>query len=564
MTTSPAVSPPESLRSPLAKVLCIGLDAANPELLRGWAADGSLPTLRRLMDGGLTGDIAGIQGFFVGSTWPTLYAGVSPARHGFHYLVQLEPGTYGFHRPSDHGISWSPPFWKHLSEAGRRVAILDVPLTCLDPSLNGIQIVEWGGHDSVYGFQTSPGNLADTIRSTFGAHPLGPSCDGIRRTAEDYEMFLTRLVRGVRAKGALTRHLLRQGGWDLFMQVFTESHCVGHQCWHLHDQSHPAHDPSVAKVTGNPLLRVYQAIDTAIGEILQDAGDAVVMVFSAHSMAPAFGAHFLLEEILVRLGVATPVRGAGTPIEGGSAEGPGGSRPPGDLPGTDPSLPLALGRWSWRRLPQCVRDLLTPLRNRVRGDKPIPNGMPVLGVDVSSSCCFVVPNGLAVGGIRLNLKDREPEGVLESEAAHDFCEGLIADLLEIQDARTGRPLIRRVVRSVDLYQGEHLERLPDLLVEWDDSVPTGSTNVGGGGGATVTVRSEKIGSLEGKNDYGRSGEHRPRGMLIMAGPGLTRGHLEGDVSILDVAPTLCSLLGVEWTDGDGTVIRELASRSKGS
>ena len=52
------------------------------------------------------------------------------------------------------------PFWSHLSRAGRRVAILDVPLTRIDPSINGLQVVEWGGHDSVYGFQTWPPGVA--------------------------------------------------------------------------------------------------------------------------------------------------------------------------------------------------------------------------------------------------------------------------------------------------------------------------------------------------------------------------------------------------------------------
>ena len=523
-----------------AKVVCIGLDAASPQLLRTWAADGSLPALGDLMDRGLTGDLLGVEGFFVGSTWPSLYTGVSPARHGFHYLVQLEPGSYRFHRPADHGLSWYAPFWRHLSEAGRRVAILDVPLTSLESSLNGVQVVEWGGHDSVYGFQAHPKEMADTLRARFGTHPLGPSCDGVRRTPEDYEAFLGKLVRGVQAKAALTRHLLGQGGWDLFMQVFTESHCVGHQCWHLHDETHPAHDPSVAERTGDPLLRVYQTIDRAIGDILQDAGDAMVLVFSSHGMAYSYGAHFLLKEILFRLGVAVPAGG----VAGGSGE-----------PGT--SLPLSALRWGWRRLPPGVRDLLVPFRNRVRGEGPTRNGIPDLGVDCSTSHCFAVPNGLAVGGIRLNLLGREPQGILEPAAAHAFCEALMADLLEIRDARTGGPLIRRVVRAADLYRGEHLDQLPDLLVEWDDTFPIGSTSLGVGGGASVRAFSEKTGTLEGENDYGRSGEHRAQGMLMAVGPGVPRGCLARDVSILDLAPTLCRVLEVELKDCDGAAIREL-------
>jgi len=521
-----------------AKVLCIGIDAASPTLLRQWAADGSLPTLHSLLGRGLTGGTRGVEGFYVGSTWPSLYAGVSPARHGFHYLVQLEPGTYDFHRPADEGISRSDPFWSHLSREGGRVAVLDVPLTRLDPSLNGIQIVEWGGHDAVYGFQASPAPLAETIRSRFGSHPLGPSCDGVRRTSEDYQDFIDTLVEGVRTKADLTRHFLRQGGWDFFMQVFTESHCVGHQCWHLHDPHHPAHDPSIRALTGDPLLRVYQAIDTAIGEILQDAGDALVVVLSAHGMSHAFGAHFLLREILFRLGVATP------PPEQAAPEGP--------LPAT-----LAALRWAWRRLPSGLRDGLAPLRDRVRKDGSDGGGLPTLGVDLATSSCFPIPNGLAVGGIRLNLQGREPQGVLEPEAVDAFCTGLISDLLDLQDERTGRPMIRRVHRTAELYRGEQLDRLPDLLVEWDEQMPTGSTQLGGGAGASVRASSPKIGTVQGENDYGRSGEHREEGMFVAVGPGVRPGRLDRAVSILDFAPTLTKALGLDLPDCDGVPIPEI-------
>ena len=292
--------------TPPSKVLVLAIDAANPGLLRHWAADGTLPHLRSLMSRGLTGQTRSVDGFFIGSTWPSFYTGMTPARHGLHYLVQLQPGTYDFYRTADRGLVRSDPFWSHLSRAGRRVGVLDVPLTRLDPAVNGMQVVEWGSHDAVFGFRTWPPQVAETITSRFGAHPLGPSCDAVGRSAEQYREFVESLVRGVQAKASLTREFLHRGGWDFFIQVFTESHCVGHQCWHLHDDRHPAHDPALAATMGDPIRRVYAAIDTAIGEVLQVAGDAIVVVMTAHGMSHWHGAQFLLQDILFRLGVAQP------------------------------------------------------------------------------------------------------------------------------------------------------------------------------------------------------------------------------------------------------------------
>jgi predicted AlkP superfamily phosphohydrolase/phosphomutase len=183
--------------------------------------------------------------------------------------------------------------------------------------------------------------------------------------------------------------------------------------------------------------------------------------------------------------------------------------------------------------------------------------LPTLGVDPASSYCFPVNNGFAVGGIRLNLAGREPAGILAAGAAEDFCRQLTEDLLSIVDARTKRPLVRRVLRTADIFRGERLEGLPDLLVEWSDDVPTGTTNAGKGKNALVGARGKKIGRLEGMNHYGRTGEHRPRGLFIATGPGISPGVVNRDVSLFDFAPTFGKLLDVELSAGDGGPIDEL-------
>jgi predicted AlkP superfamily phosphohydrolase/phosphomutase len=181
-----------------------------------------------------------------------------------------------------------------------------------------------------------------------------------------------------------------------------------------------------------------------------------------------------------------------------------------------------------------------------------------MGIDPHSSRCFPQNNGLAVGGLRLNLIGREPRGVLVPGAEADaFARDLTADLSGILDGRTGRPLVRRVVRTADLYSGDHLDRLPDLLVEWSDEVPTGSTIVANGVGARVAATSSKIGALEGVNTYCRTGEHRPSGLFIAAGPTVPSSPLSREVSILDFAPTFARVLGVAGGDYDGRAIDEL-------
>lgn len=531
------------------KVLFLELDAGDKVLIRQWVEEGRLPTFKRLLQDGLVGDTVSVRGLYVGSTWPSLYTAVNPARHGIYSLLQLRTGSYEHQRCPTGDFVRREPFWNCLSRAGRKVAILDVPLSGISDGLNGIQTVEWVSHDSNYGFRTWPPALKAEIEQSFGLHPLVGSCNAIGRTGADFKRFRDTLVSGVARKGELTRHYLGQGGWDFFMQVFTESHCVGHQCWHLHDTGHPGHDRDLVAAAGDPVREVYAAIDRAIGEIIAAAGqDALIVVLAGHRMAHKFGATFLLPDILTRLGVAV-------------ARAP--RQQPGPSAGSLGRLDAAL-TWCWQHIPESIQRRLGGIRAGLRGwiDSSGPSGpaLPKLlsSLDPARSRCFIVDNGFAVAGIRLNLVGREPQGLIRRGADADaFCAHLTEDLMALIDADTGRPVVRNVVRTADLFEGDHLDDLPDLLVEWDDTKPLGSANAGNSGGSHVRITSPKTGVIEGTNVYCRTGDHRPEGMFMALGPDIRPGKLDRTVSIMDFAPTISEVLGVELPNVDGRPIAEI-------
>lgn len=523
-----------------ARVVAIGLDAMSPVLLERWMNDGSLPNLQSLFRRSLTGTVHGLEGFYVGSTWASMYTGRSPANHGMHYELQLVPGTYDLARAEDADFVQGENLWAALSRQGRRIAVLDVPLCRPTANINGVEVIDWGGHDIFFGFQSSPPELAEEIVARHGRHPQTRSCDMRYEGVDDYRQFLERMEAGIPTKVAWTRELLERGGWDLLVQVFTEPHCAGHQTWHLHDPAHPAHDAAIVAEIGDPMLRAYKALDAAVGDLVAAAGDARVLVWSGHGMSYWRGAQFLLSDILVKLGVT--------------------HLPPAPADGGGKSGLRRMARAVWRHLPGFAQAPVRKMRARKLAERKrigAPRTTPKLKIDCEKSLCFPVNNGMSVGGIRLNLSGREPNGRLRPGAETDaFIAELTADLLAVIDERTGRPAIQRVVRSGDLYEGEHLHRLPDLLVEWADDVPTGSTIVGDGAGATVRLSSPKIGSVEGANIFGRTGGHRNKGWFMLAGPGIEAGRLDEGVSLMDLAPTIAAMVGAEMPEADGRVVPE--------
>src|SRR5437660_427037 len=337
---------PREVRAMSTRVLLLEVDAADRDLILGWASQGVLPNFQRLLRNGLSGHSMAVPGFYVGAVWPSFYTGVTPARHGIHSLVQLKPGTYEIFRCLTGDHIKREPFWNYLSRAGKKVAILDVPLSGVSKDLNGIQMVEWGSHDANYGFRAWPRSLEREVKARFGVHPLATSCDVGHRSPAEFVDFTRRLVDGVRKKAVLTRHYLRRGEWDFFAQVFTESHCVGHQCWHLHDQRCPGWDAVSVAATGDPIRDVFVAIDDAIADILSDVGsETLVVLVASHGMSHRHGAQFLLRDILVQLGAAAPARPRG-----------------GDLG------PLARAlRCGWARTPEVARQPIRLVRDRIRG-----------------------------------------------------------------------------------------------------------------------------------------------------------------------------------------------------
>lgn len=514
-----------------AGLLVIGFDATSSELVSRLVAEGKLPTVARLRHQGLTGTVESVDGFYVGSTWPSFSTGLNPAGHGFYRLVQLRTGTYGFFHPLEgqDGLGGTP-FWRLASDAGRRVALLDVPLAQPEPDINGVFVSAWGAHNTVFGLQTSPPEMAAHITDSVGPYPAPPNCDLHGLDSQGFEEFIDRLEMAIDKKATLTGDVLGREDWDLMMAVFTESHCVGHQCWHIHDPSHPNHDPDLRAKLGDPLETIYRSLDSALARILEQAGDTRVLLFAAHGMSTFRGADFLISEILVRLGAADRPREVRPPTWTGRAR-----------------LTLSRARMA---LPEPVRGMIRRVRY---GDSP-PVRMPRLRFDLKTSKCFPVANARSISGIRLNLLGREPTGVLEpGEEADAFCDSLTSDLMEIIDHRSGEQLVAGVRRTAAMYQGQRLDALPDLLVEWNPAVPTGTTAYGGAG-ATISAASDKIGTVQGTNEYVRTGDHSRNGWFALAGPGIRPGQVDAPVSVMDFHPTLCRLLGLDEPETDGMAI----------
>jgi len=488
-----------------AQVVCLGLDAADKDLILEWAAAGALPTLSRLLTTSAHGVMTTPPGHCAGSVWPTFTTSVNPARHGRYFLKQLRRGSYDydFFKPQD---LKSPPFWQLLDDQGVRIALVDVPKAPLAQHFSGTQVLDWGTHDPESDtVRCYPATRGAEITARYGKDPVG-RCDHASRDASGMRRLSEQLCNRALTRGRLIRDTIASGDNDLVIGVFSESHCAGHQFWHLHDAQHPDHDAAIAQETGNPLQQVYIAIDRAIGEILDSLDpETQVVVFTSHGIGPHFDATYLLREVLERLQAS----------------------------GTDGKLATVnLLRKAWGLLPR-------GFRRRIRREAPqIINRTEA--VALKDLDFFRVPTNDNCGGIRINLKGREPDGQVEPGAHYErVIEQLISDLHELKNAETGEAVVKQVLRSDQLFEGPYLNDLPDLNVVWNTCSPIRA------------VSSPRTGTVSDSYYGRRTGDHREFGYLWIQGPDARPGPLGRQPAIMDVGPTLAALLECELPNVEG-------------
>ena len=496
---------------PSHPLLFIGLDAAEPSLLHRWSACGALPTLAQLSSEGVQGAILNSPGIYTGSVWPSFHTGTNPGRHGRYFYRQLKVGTYNVTVFDDRSLS-EPVFWKRLDDQQLKVAIVDLPKAPLVEMDNGIQLRDWGLHDSAPVPSSFPATLSNDVLDRFGQEPVGP-CDVSMNTKAGAQGLCDSLLQRIEQKTEMVTSLLSQDDWDLFATAFGDSHCAGHQFWAIHDSSHPNHDANLLDTLGeDPLLKVYVALDKAIGRIIAAAGNRVnVVVLASHGMGAHYDGTFMLDDVLRRLD---------------------GSKIP------DSTKSLRMMQRLWHKMPGELRTQLMPLSDRFYD--------ALAGRGRSKRRCFVVPTNDNCAGIRINVKGREPNGIVQAGAEFDaYCDSLESDLCEIVNAETGAPMVNEVLRTAEHFPGKQQENLPDLLVRWNRSSPVRK------------IQSEKIGTIARNYSGIRSGDHRNSGWFYALGPDLATNVEVAGVEMIDFAPTIAALLGVELTGVDGAPIESL-------
>jgi predicted AlkP superfamily phosphohydrolase/phosphomutase len=478
---------------PIPKLIVVGLDAATFDVIDPLVEAGDLPNLAGLLEAGARGTLRSTTHPLTPLAWTTMVSGVNAGKHGIWDFSERDPSGYGL-RLVNGSHSRAPALWTRLSNAGRRVGIVNVPFSWPAPDVNGFALAGIDAAAREDGM-TSPRDLVHELQDRFGRLLLDHSFPLDSNGRLDLEL----VRRACEQKVAIVDWLTERYDPELLFVVFMAADHVHHLAWP--DWEERGRESSVAEA--------YRILDASLGELLKRAGDETnVLVVSDHGGGSLRG--------VVNLNAWLADQGYLAYSENGSTNGGGAHR----LFELRRKLPK-----EWR---YSVKQRLPWLRERAyRLQAPSV-------VDWGRTRAFAY--GI-FGNIVLNVAGRERAGIVQpGEEYERLRDELRERLLDLR--WNGESIVAAVHRREELYAGPELEKVPDLVVEFRDYAWLGKGNL-----TERTPALEDAIAIRAHPDQRYAGGHRQDGIFVLSGPDARAGAELAGAGIADVAPTVMYLLG---------------------
>lgn len=522
-----------------ARALVIGLDGADVDVINALGPE-RLPELHRLMARGAWARLESVKPCATLPNWTTFLTGVDPGRHGVFdfttrrgYRVSFTAGT----------VREAPTIAARLDAMGLSCAVVGFPATWPPERLaHGVFVSGW---DSPVAFEADrsfvwPEAMHDELERRFGPLRFGEADEFDAGSPGWHARLPQLLVDGIRAKTELASWLLDRRAWDLFAFYFGESDTAAHHLWALWDEASPRHPARASAEERSGLARVYEALDAAVGALVDRAGpECEVTIVSDHGSGGAGDKVLYLNRALAEAGLL--------------ALREGGVLLPLATRAKDAALTMLGPRTRQLLFSAAGRALPGLVESRARFS----------AIDFARTRAFSEELNY-FPSVCFNVRGREPEGLVDPRDVPAVRREVERAVRAIRDPWTGEPVVAEVWPREELYDGPYAERAPDLVLELRLDRGYSYNLMPSGGAPPGTGAWRRLAPEEHLGRKGRSlpGSHRPYGLFVAAGPSVAPvGELRARMP--DATATLLARLGVAPTaEMSGRVLREALRRPR--
>jgi predicted AlkP superfamily phosphohydrolase/phosphomutase len=482
-------------REKKTRLLIIGLDGPSLEHILEFIQEGKLPQFKHLIENGVFGEMSCSPPINSIAGWTTLITGTNIGRHGiYNYGTFVKKDKFVMSDARLRGIS---PFWKILSDSGKKVIVLNFPGTYPVDLKDGIQIAGAPFVPLHCDSYTQPKYLTKELSS------YGYTSAFLTRSGDDYFKKLDEVY-------FLAQCFIRRTNWDCFAVCFVEP-----------DKFHSEFGNS-----RNEMEKFYLRLDNVVKSLTEDADeDTRIIICSDHGVTHCTNLacieRWLYKKKLLYLKSSWDVLKENYKQQWLRE----------DLLGNLSYLMyktlkffqfILSGLHISFMFPAQFRDWIEAREREIDFD-PIDWDRTLAyrtRIDGSSSNS---------GGIRLNLTSENENNLKNYESLR---EKIINSLRKMTDPGTGQFIVKGIYKREEIYNGRLVNRLPDIIFILNDNYKLQRFNP-----SEDSIRNPNFIVRYDRPKH----SHSTKGIFVLHGKDIKK-NFKIKLSNLDIAPTLLHIM----------------------
>lgn len=501
------------------KVVVIGLDGATWSVINQGIKAGKLPTFRKLKEEGVWGELESTIPPTSCPAWPCLYTGKKPEKLGLYFFTR--PRRDSLQTEIAH-LNWRKwyPIWEILRKDGKSSCIVNV-FSDKIPNNDPESVFILGPWMRMFRKGAHPPQIEDWLRKlnySFYDPNFSP------RRKDDY---IREIFEQVKREFYVVKKLLQKDKWDFYMYTLWATDALQHFFWKYADKTHPLFVPSKYE---NVILNCYQLIDRFLSEILLmvEENGASLFILSDHGHGPLYKGvdlnAWLEKEGFLKLKCGKKRKVTQTRIRKILFK-----------------LRLEQILFTLKKF-RCISNIIDDIANKI----PVAErSIGDINFEETKAYC------ITYGGIHINIKGREPHGIVTPEEYEKIRKEIMQRLYELRDPETEVQVVEKAFRKEEIYSNINFDSrsFPDIIIKFKDESKYITTE-------SMAIRETVF------YPSNWSGAHTSRGIFLAYGPGIKKGCNIKGAKIYDITPTILFMLGVPVPrDIDGRVLAEIFAPS---
>ncbi|MBN2602551.1 MAG: alkaline phosphatase family protein [Candidatus Thermoplasmatota archaeon] len=501
----------------MRKVIVIGIDGADPNLLQKWIGQGRLPTFKKLQEKGSWGKMKSTIPPFSAPAWTSIVTGCSPGKHsiyGFERTGTLEPKLINSRYRK------VPAIWNLISSIGKKCIIVNVPGTYPPEEIDGVMITGLLTPSRDVTF-TYPKNIKERlVESDLGSYELEQfwleDFSRAKLKRQDPQALANHINSQMMSRFTVAENLMREISWDFCMVVFRGTDTAQHFLF----------DNEIL------LLSCYKKVDELVGKIIENNADSMIFIVSDHGFEQIKKVLYP-DNVLYNNKFLVP-----------------NWDPYDNIQSLTYSIIYRFLQWVLKKLPKKTLKESKAIKQLL-----FSSASKATLIEFTKTKAFSTADGR---GIQLCLAEKYKNGIVSKEKSEELITEIIALLSSLKDPKDNNLLIEKVYRSEEIFGKDAIDP-PDLVFdlkpgvtasEWI-SFPTTLHEM-------LRCRKNSIPFVYPKDPAGRTGDHAAFGVFFAYGNNIKANKPLRSIKVEDVLPTVFTSLGLSPPYHiDGNVIKDI-------